>query len=203
MSVRYGPAQHPQQQQIHANGQQSHPLYGAKYPVKPPSQQNPQMDLQQTSQGGYVQQHKRYDATYSPNIMHDNDFLRNVEEEGAIIDDTVPIDEAIATRSYHRSGPGPGPPAPLASAGGIDPPEDEPPRLRKRSGVAHGRIHLRLLYSGYGEVRVYRVPTTVNLHHTNCRTEKQDLRTNKVPTTMMRYPTTMKQRIVINIIRMS
>jgi hypothetical protein len=68
--------------------------------------------------------------------MHDNDFLRNVEEEGAIIDDTVPIDEAIATRSYHRSGPGP--PAPLASAGGIDPPEDEPPSLRKRSGVAYG-----------------------------------------------------------------
>jgi hypothetical protein len=93
------------------------------------------MDLQQTSQGGYGQQHERYDAIYSPNIMHDNDFLRNVEEEGAFIDDTAPFDEAIATRSYHRSGPGP--PAPLASAGGIDPPEDEPPSLRKRSGVTY------------------------------------------------------------------
>jgi hypothetical protein len=63
-------------------------------------------------------------------MINENSFLRNVEEEGAFMDKSVPIDEAIAAHAART-----GPPAPLASAGGIDPPEDEPPSLRKRGGV--------------------------------------------------------------------
>lgn len=65
-------------------------------------------------------------------MLHDSSFRRNVELEGAFIDDSVPIDEAIAAHAA-RSGA----PDPHTSTGGIDPPEDEPPSLRKR-GVIHG-----------------------------------------------------------------
>ena len=57
-----------------------------------------------------------------------------MEEEGAFIDNSVPMDEAIAAHAART-----GPPAPLASpVVRMDPPEDQPPSLSKRGGGAGG-----------------------------------------------------------------
>lgn len=71
-----------------------------------------------------------YDSGYPP---HDSDFVHNqsiVQHEmgPTTMDHTLPMDEAIAAMSHFRSGP----PAPLAAPLRMDPPEDEPPSLRKR-----------------------------------------------------------------------
>jgi hypothetical protein len=63
------------------------------------------------------------DARDDP-VVH-RDFQRDVEEEGAFIDTTAPIDEAIATHAARATRP------PVQAK--MDPPDDEPPSLSKRS----------------------------------------------------------------------
>ena len=151
-NMRYGSAavaalQH-QQQQSHqyvqsnnAYGQQSYPVYGAiqPHPYGPQSIDMPPPN----SFAGQPYPNNTIDSMYSPNMMHpsDHNFLRNVAEEGAFMDGTVPIDEAIATHGvggYHLPRPPMGMNHNSNATGGIDPPEDEPPSLRKRGGVGSG-----------------------------------------------------------------
>jgi hypothetical protein len=151
--MRYSAATALQQQQqnmyVQSNnsyGPQSHPVYGAiqQHQYGPPA-----IDMSSPNvfsggnygptQHAYHQNNNTVTTMYSPNMMHasDHTFLRNVAEEGAFMDGTVPIDEAIATHGgYHL-------PRPLIGVNnnnnnntpsGIDPPEDEPPSLRKRGG---------------------------------------------------------------------
>ena len=109
--MRYGPAAGLHQQQSHpyvpANSafgpQQSYPVYGAIQP----HQYGPQPSIDMS---GPPYKNKSIDSMYSPNMMHtsDHNFLRNVAEEGAFMDGTVPIDEAIATHGvggYHLPRP--------------------------------------------------------------------------------------------------
>ena len=118
-------------------GPQSHPVYGAI------PQQN-QFGPHQSGNYGPTPPYgngRGVDSMYSPSMMQasDHNFLRNVAEEGAFMDGTVPIDEAIATQhsgGYHLPlRPSFGMSHNNAAGGGIDPPEDEPPSLRKRGGV--------------------------------------------------------------------
>jgi hypothetical protein len=71
--------------------------------------------------------------------FRDESFQREVEEEGAFVDNTLPIDEAIALRQQRkeasplRGGPV-SPPGCRASDQllvDLDPPEDEPPSLSR------------------------------------------------------------------------
>jgi hypothetical protein len=89
-------------------GPQSHPVYGA---IQQQHHYGPHQSIDASSPNmfsggnyGHTQPYSGLDSMYSPNMMHtsDHNFLRNVAEEGAFIDGTVPIDEAIATQ--HRSG---------------------------------------------------------------------------------------------------
>jgi hypothetical protein len=142
----YGPSTQNQHvlQPNNPYGQQSHPLYGAKQP----QQFGPA--VRDMSSSNYVQQHQqheRYNAIYGPNMIQPDhrNYLRNVAEEGAFMDGTVPIDEAIATHAgyhQHHQYQRPGHNQFMSAVenngggGGIDPPEDEPPSLRKRGGGA-------------------------------------------------------------------
>ena len=83
------------------------------------------------------------DDTEQSTSVDDGSFQREVEEEGAFIDKTLPIDEAIALRSKkHKAPPAPlhrGPisppgycPSDLQGASAkLDPPDDEPPSLSR------------------------------------------------------------------------
>lgn len=125
----YGQQQHLQQQQHHLHPQQLYP-YGVPQHYGPQHQQ--QSAPQPSPYGGHG--HERYDPKSHQRgpapMMQDNSFLRNAEEEGAFIDNSAPLDEAIATHAARAGSSGPM---------GIDPPEDEPPSLRKRGAVYEGQ----------------------------------------------------------------
>ena len=82
------------------------------------------------------------EETEQSTSMDDESFQREVEEEGAFIDKTLPIDEAIALRSQklkaHPTSTFRGPvsppgyrPSDLPGHGRMDPPDDEPPSLSR------------------------------------------------------------------------
>ncbi|KAI2493017.1 hypothetical protein MHU86_21518 [Fragilaria crotonensis] len=83
------------------------------------------------------------DDTEQSTSVDDGSFQREVEEEGAFVDKTLPIDEAMALRSKKQKAPPPpsqrGPisppgyrPSDLQGANAkMDPPDDEPPSLSR------------------------------------------------------------------------
>jgi hypothetical protein len=88
---------------------------------------------QQRPQQGYYDQQAyygnqgQYQQQGALSIPATQEFQRDVEEDGAFIDPTIPIDEAIAAHAASLTRP-----AGLASSHKMDPPEDEPPSLRKQ-----------------------------------------------------------------------
>jgi hypothetical protein len=135
-----------------AHNHQYVPVYGTKQQQHQFGPQARDMSSQNTYTAGSVRGHSQQeyqnntiDSMYSPNMMQpaDHTFLRNVAEEGAFMDGPVPIDEAIAAHAgvYQRSMRPPiGINSSSGNSGGIDPPEDEPPSLRKRGGYDTGAI---------------------------------------------------------------
>lgn len=134
-----------QHQPIYSQSQQQQPLYS--YGVRPPFETSPiqhpmQGSVASTAASPYVG-HERYESLFhhqqNATSRTPSSYLRHIQGDRdamAAMDDTsLPIDEAIASHAARA-----GPPVPLASSmggGGIDPPEDEPPSLRKRGGVAY------------------------------------------------------------------
>jgi hypothetical protein len=91
---------------------------------------------QQRPQQGYHDQQAYYENPYqqqhgSTPIPDTKEFQRDVEEEGAFVDPNVPIDEAIAAHAASLNRPAGQ--APLSQK--MDPPDDEPPSLSKRSAL--------------------------------------------------------------------
>ena len=100
-------------------------------PPPPPRQEEPSPDLEQVE-------------TVDSDSFRDESFQREVEEEGAFVDNTLPIDEAIALRQQKKEasplrGGGPvSPPGYRASdqlLADLDPPEDEQPPSLSRDDI--------------------------------------------------------------------
>jgi hypothetical protein len=124
-SPQFGPPSHHQQHQAYGQ-HQSYPYPSHQYG----SQHRPAVGSHNSPYGGHG--HERYDPMFhqqSPaSRLPVNTFLRQTHGEPPFDDNIVPIDEAIAAHASVRLGP--------PSSSGIDPPEDEPPSLRKR-GVSY------------------------------------------------------------------
>jgi hypothetical protein len=142
--ARPQPGHHSYAQQSpakNAYGQPSYPLYGATQPHQYGPQSTDISGPNTFSGPQYNTSHTIDSSMYSPNRMHhntlDQNHLRNVAEEGAFMDGTVPIDEAIATTHGGVGGRYHFPRPTMGMTGGIDPPEDEPPSLRKRGGMVY------------------------------------------------------------------
>jgi hypothetical protein len=69
--------------------------------------------------------------TQHPHQLDPQSFQRDVEEDGAFVDSSVPIDEAIAHHQMNRYPISPPGYRPAESASKMDPPDDEPPSLSR------------------------------------------------------------------------
>lgn len=97
------------------------------------SQEDYHSHEQQRPQQGYYDQQAYYGNPYQQqhgpaSIPDAKEFQRDVDEEGAFVDQNVPIDEAIAAHAASLNRPASM--VPLSHK--MDPPDDEPPSLSKR-----------------------------------------------------------------------